>query len=47
MEHIRKYAKGRLEKGERLWWLEEKPDKGHALPLGVKLEWRLIKEDLG
>jgi hypothetical protein len=23
MEHIRKYARGRLKKGERLWWLED------------------------
>jgi hypothetical protein len=45
MDYIRKYAKARLAKGERLWWLEEKPDDGHALPLQVKLYANLEDED--
>jgi hypothetical protein len=37
MRYIRDYAKGRLKKGERLWWLEEKPDVEHSLPIQVRL----------
>lgn len=37
MEHIRKYARGRLKPGERLWWLEDRPDEGHSLPLQARL----------
>lgn len=37
MEHIRKYARGRLKKGERLWWLEDKPDGAHSLPIQARL----------
>ena len=37
MEHIRKYARGRLKKGDRLWWLEDIPEEGHSLPLQVRL----------
>lgn len=37
MEHIRKYARSRLKKGERLWWLEDRPDEGHSLPLQARL----------
>lgn len=45
MRHIRKYAKGRLKPGERLWWLEGKPDEGHSLPMQVKLFANLSKAD--
>jgi hypothetical protein len=37
MERIRKYARGRLKPGERLWWLEEKPDGEHSLPMEARL----------
>jgi DNA mismatch endonuclease Vsr len=37
MEHVRKYARSRLKRGERLWWLEEKADEGHSLPVQVQL----------
>lgn len=37
MEHIRKYARGRLKSGERLWWLEDTPDEGHSLPVQARL----------
>jgi hypothetical protein len=37
MEHIRRYARSRLKKGERLWWLDEGPEPTHTLPIGVRL----------
>jgi hypothetical protein len=45
MKHIRKYARGRLKKGERLWWLEDEPEQGHSLPLQVRLYMGLSQED--
>ncbi len=47
MEHIRKYARGRLEKGERLWWLEDKrePELEHSLPLQVRLYMNLPQNE--
>ena len=45
MQHIRKYARGRLKKGERLWWLEDLPGQGHSLPLQVRLYMRLSREE--
>lgn len=45
MEHVRKYARSRLKKGERLWWLEEKSDEGHSLPIQVRLFQNLSDED--
>lgn len=41
MAHIRKYSRGRLKPGERLWWLEDQPDQPHTLPIGVRLYMRL------
>lgn len=38
MEHIRKYARGRLGAGERLWWLEDaNSNEEHTLPIQVRL----------
>lgn len=37
MYYIRKYAKSRLKAGERLWWIEEKPEQEHTLPIQVRL----------
>jgi hypothetical protein len=37
MSYIRTYARSRLKPGERLWWLEDKPDHEHSLPIEVKL----------
>jgi hypothetical protein len=37
MKYVRDYARDRLKPGERLWWLEGKPDEGHSLPMQVKL----------
>ncbi len=36
MEHVRKYARGRLKSGERLWWLENRADAGHSLSLRAR-----------
>ncbi|HRK33764.1 MAG TPA: restriction endonuclease [Candidatus Hydrogenedentes bacterium] len=45
MEHIRKYARGRLKKGERLWWLDDKLDDGHTLPIQARLYMSLKQEE--
>src|SRR5205823_2746291 len=45
MEHVRDYARKRLKPGERLWWLEEKTDEGHSLPVQVKLFQNLTAEE--
>jgi hypothetical protein len=37
MHHIRAYARSRLKKGERLWWLEDTPDADHTLPIQARL----------
>jgi hypothetical protein len=39
MVHIRSYARGRLKPGDRLWWLEDKPESAqqHSLDLEVRL----------
>jgi hypothetical protein len=37
MRYIRAYAKARLKEGERLWWLEEKAEQDHSLPIQVRL----------
>lgn len=37
MHYIRQYARDRLKAGERLWWLEEKPEQEHSLPIQVRL----------
>lgn len=45
MAHIRKYARGRLKEGERLWWLEDPAETGHSLPLQVRLYMGLSQEE--
>lgn len=45
MKYVRKYARDRLNPGERLWWLEEKPDEGHSLPMQVKLFANLSSQE--
>lgn len=37
MKYIRKYARGRMKPGERLWWLEENSSDVHTLPMQVQL----------
>ena len=45
MYHIRAYARARLQKGERLWWLEDTPDAEHALPIQARLYTSLSTEE--
>ena len=45
MRYIRQYAKGRLKDGERLWWLEEKAEPEHTLPIQVRLYIDLPPEE--
>lgn len=45
MKLIRKYARGRLKKGEKLWWLEENPDQPHSIPMQARLYMSLTKEE--
>jgi hypothetical protein len=45
MRYIREYARARLKKGERLWWLEDQPGELHSLPLEVRLYMRLSQHE--
>ena len=45
MHYIRDYAKKRLKDGERLWWLEEKAEPEHTLPIQVRLYIDLPPEE--
>jgi hypothetical protein len=47
MHFVRKYARARLKPGDRLWWLEEKPEEAqeHSLPLEVRLYMGLSQEE--
>lgn len=45
MEHIRRYARGRLRPGERLWWLEDSPNESHSLPIQARLYTKLSGEE--
>lgn len=45
MKHIREYARGRLKKGERLWWLEDTAEPEHALPLQARLYTKLTMSE--
>ncbi len=45
MTYIRKYARSRLKKGERLWWLEDAPGELHTLPIQARLYTKLSKEE--
>lgn len=45
MRYVREYARRRLKKGERLWWLEDEPEQLHSLPLEVRLYMRLSQEE--
>ncbi|GAC1634445.1 MAG: hypothetical protein NVS9B14_10510 [Candidatus Acidiferrum sp.] len=47
MEHIRRYARSRLKEGDRLWWLEDKPEREqeHSLPLEVRLYMNLEQDE--
>jgi hypothetical protein len=47
MKLIRAYARGRLKPGERLWWLEDKPEEAqeHSLDLQVRLYTSLPEDE--
>ena len=47
MPFVRRYAKGRLKEGERLWWLEDKSEdqQEHSLPLNVRIYMDLSTEE--
>lgn len=44
MKYIRTYARSRLKQGERMWWLEDKPDADHTLPIQARLYTSLSLE---
>lgn len=44
MPYIREYAKGRLNKGEHLWWIEDN-EAEHTLPLEVRLYTKLSQNE--
>lgn len=45
MEYVRKYARSRLKKGEHFWWLEDKEEPDHSLPLEVKIYMNLPQNE--
>lgn len=45
MTHVRNYARSRIKPGEHLWWIEDRPDEGHSLPLQVRLYMNLPQEE--
>ena len=45
MNYVRQYARARLRLGERLWWLEEKSETEHTLPLHVRLYMHLPQDE--
>ncbi|XHX78200.1 MAG: hypothetical protein RBJ76_27855 [Stenomitos frigidus ULC029] len=45
MTYVRAYARKRLKPGERLWWLEEKEEQEHSLPLQVKIYMNLDQKE--
>lgn len=45
MVYVRNYARNRLKPGERLWWLEEREDQEHSLPLQVRIYMNLSQEE--
>lgn len=45
MKHVRQYARSRLKPGERLWWLEDKEEQEHTLPVEVRLYMNLSQEE--
>lgn len=45
MEYVRDYARSRLQKGEHFWWLEDKEEPEHSLPLEVKIYMNLPQDE--
>ncbi|MDR1095456.1 MAG: hypothetical protein LBL31_03630 [Spirochaetaceae bacterium] len=45
MRYIREYARSRLQKGERLWWLPDNANAEHTLPIQARLYTALSTEE--
>jgi hypothetical protein len=45
MHYIREYARSRLQKGERLWWLPDNVNAEHTLPIQARLYTTLPPEE--
>lgn len=45
MRYVRDYARGRLKKGERLWWLEDGGAEAHTMPIQARLYTSLNQEE--
>jgi hypothetical protein len=45
MRYIREYARSRLQKGERLWWLPDNANAEHTLPIQARLYTTLSTEE--
>ncbi|MDR2660095.1 MAG: hypothetical protein LBC27_08965 [Spirochaetaceae bacterium] len=45
MRYIREYARSRLQKGERLWWLPDNANTEHTLPIQARLYTTLSTEE--
>jgi len=45
MHYIRQYARQRLKKGERLWWLDDNNEIAHALPMQARLYTELEQSE--
>ncbi len=45
MRYVRQYARARLKPGERLWWLDDRPEPEHSLPLQVRLYMHLPQDE--
>ena len=43
MRHVRKYSRNRLQKGEKLWWLEDENSPG--MPLEIRVYMKLSKKE--
>lgn len=45
MRYVRAYARGRLKRGERLWWMEDKSSEVHTMPIQARLYTSLSKDE--
>jgi len=45
MRHVRAYARGRLQPGERLWWLDDTSENEHTVPIQARLYKTLPQEE--
>lgn len=45
MDYVRSYARSRLKPGEHFWWLEDKEEPDHSLPIEVRIYMNLNLEE--